>query len=386
MLGNLLLDDVVREDGSTRMAQPGGAALYAALGAALWETRVRIVAPVGSDYPAAVLDGLAARGVDLGGLRRLDGPGLRTWLLYEGRQRRVVHRLSGPTHAAVSPTPGDLPAAAGAHAIHLAPMPWEVQRRLVEALAARRASPTAAPPVPVGGRRLDPAEPHATPPDAPSDGPSDGLVSLDPYELVTTERLDAWRELLAGVDLLLLSEDELAVEGALEDPRPILRELAAAGGRLRWILLKRGARGGLTYDVGNNEFAVWEPRAAAVVDPTGAGDAFAGGLLAGLLRGEDMTTAVERGVVAASLALEAPGPDGLLAATPAVALERRRRWFTNSTATEDHPPTQPYPASGSADRENAGERGLPEPTAAGRRRLGRKEPHRREPRQQGPRG
>jgi hypothetical protein len=36
VLGNLLVDDMVFPDGRTRMAEPGGATLYAALGASLW--------------------------------------------------------------------------------------------------------------------------------------------------------------------------------------------------------------------------------------------------------------------------------------------------------------------------------------------------------------
>ena len=59
--GNLLLDDVVYADGTTRMGQPGGAALYAALGAALWGVRVGIVSRLGSDYPGDVIDTLADR-------------------------------------------------------------------------------------------------------------------------------------------------------------------------------------------------------------------------------------------------------------------------------------------------------------------------------------
>ncbi len=72
--GNLLVDDVVYQDGRTRMAQPGGATLYAALGARLWGIRVGIVSVVGDDYPARMLDDLADRGIDLTGIRRLGRP------------------------------------------------------------------------------------------------------------------------------------------------------------------------------------------------------------------------------------------------------------------------------------------------------------------------
>ena len=58
-----------------------------------------------------------------------------------------------------------------------------------------------------------------------------------------------------------------------DEPRAALRSLAS--GRLRFVLFKRGARGGILYDAREDRFVEWAPRAAAVVDPTGAGDAFA---------------------------------------------------------------------------------------------------------------
>jgi len=100
-----------------------------------------------------------------------------------------------------------------------------------------------------------------------------------------------------------------------------------AGGRLRYALLKRGAAGGLLYDARTGGTRAWAPRAMQVVDPTGAGDAFAGGFLSGLLGGEDVPGALERGVVSASFALEAWGAAGLVPATPADARQRRAEWF-----------------------------------------------------------
>lgn len=48
-------------------------------------------------------------------------------------------------------------------------------------------------------------------------------------------------------------------------------------------------------------------RAVAVVDASGAGDAFTGGLLAGLLRGEDLSRAVTRGILTATEAIQKIG-------------------------------------------------------------------------------
>jgi sugar/nucleoside kinase (ribokinase family) len=291
VLGNLALDDIVYEDGATRMAQPGGATLYAALGARLWEIEVGMVTRVGENYPPWVLDTLTERGIDLAGVRPLTGPGLRTWLLYEGGRRRVVHRLEGPTHREASPVPDDIPGAWKSRAFHLAPMPFALQRELVGALSPRGAT----------------------------------LLSLDPYELVVADNFEAWRQLLGEVDIFLLSEDEMEVHRGRGDPRSAVARLG--GGRLRLVLYKRGARGGLAYEPQESRFSEWTGRCASIVDTTGAGDAFAGGLLAGQLLGDPLPRALERGVVTASFALEGQGPEGLLATTPDAALNRLSEWF-----------------------------------------------------------
>ena len=80
------------------MGQPGGALLYGALGATLWESRPGLVSVLGDDYPPRVLEALQQRGVDLSGVHPLGRPGVRTWLLYEGHVRRLIHRLGCPTH------------------------------------------------------------------------------------------------------------------------------------------------------------------------------------------------------------------------------------------------------------------------------------------------
>ena len=96
LLGNLLVDDVVFADGTTRMGQPGGALLYGALGATVWESRPGLVSVLGDDYPARILEKLQQRGADLAGVHPLRRSGVRTWLLYEEHARRLIHRLGCP--------------------------------------------------------------------------------------------------------------------------------------------------------------------------------------------------------------------------------------------------------------------------------------------------
>jgi ribokinase len=292
--GNLLVDDIVYPDGRTRMGEAGGAALYMALAASLWGAKVGIASVRGEDYPPAALDALARRGVDLEGVRMLDGPGVRTWLLYEEGGRRVVHRLGMPSHAAVSPAPADFPARyCEARAIHLAPMPFEIQAALVEALSAR----------------------------------SQAALSLDPHEPLREDNVAAWRAVLANVDALFVSEDELRLTSAVPDPRVALRTLGGIGGRLRFVAFKRGRHGGLLHDARERTFIEWPPVPRLSGDPTGAGDAFAGGFLAAMVQGLSLETALDQAIVSASFALEGWGADGLLQATREEAERRRREWL-----------------------------------------------------------
>ncbi len=291
LLGNLLVDDIVFPDGSTRMAQPGGALLYGALGAAIWGTSVGCVSLVGTDYPVPALDALEERGVDLSGVHKLPGPGVRTWLLYEGQLRRLIHRLGCPTHEQVSPGPEHIPHAwHAASAFHVAPMPFAVQRRVVAALAA------------TPGR----------------------FVSVDPHLPITEETLEDWRLALADADAFFPSQDELLLEGTRDDPRRVLPRLAA--GRLRFIVFRQAASGGLLYDAREDRFHPWAGRAAKVVDPTGAGDAFAAGFVSAHVEGLPVAACLERGVVSASFAIEGLGVASLLGATRPEAEARSRGW------------------------------------------------------------
>jgi sugar/nucleoside kinase (ribokinase family) len=292
LLGNLLLDDVVFADGTTRMGQAGGALLYGALGATLWESRPGLVSVLGDDYPAHALERLQQRGADLGGVQALGRPGVRTWLLYEGDARRLIHRLGCPTHEEVSPSPALIPSEwTAARAFHLAPMPFEVQRTLVTALRAHRTA----------------------------------FISIDPHLPVTEETLPKWREILAGADAFFPGEDELLLAGAQADPHRVLPRLV--NGRLRFVVFKRGAKGGILYDAHDERFFSWGARTAGVLDQTGAGDAPGVGLILAHLEGLPIEACLKRAVVTASFAVAGWGPEALLAATRADADARLRQWY-----------------------------------------------------------
>ena len=88
-----------------------------------------------------------------------------------------------------------------------------------------------------------------------------------------------------------------------------------------------GAKGGILYDAHDERFYSWDARTAAVVDQTGAGDAFGVGLILAHLEGLPIEACLQRAVVTASFAVEGWGPEALLAATRADAEARLRQWY-----------------------------------------------------------
>jgi sugar/nucleoside kinase (ribokinase family) len=268
LLGNLLVDDIFRADGKTVTGSAGGAVLYAALAASASGCRVGLVSVLGSDYPPEALEALRSRGVDLGGLRKLDRSSIRTWLMYEPGGRRIIHYFGGPTHREMSPTLADLPPDwMGARAFHLSPMPIVHQRELVEGLS--RQAPSSRRP----------------------------FVSIDPHDPVSEDSLRDWCSLLAHADAFFPSQDEIAID--LARPLDLARRLGA-GGRLRMLALKRGANGGVLVDLADSSVRPWRAEPAQVVDPTGAGDAFAGAFLAEWLAHGSLELALSQGSTVAA--------------------------------------------------------------------------------------
>ena len=89
------------------------------------------------------------------------------------------------------------------------------------------------------------------------------------------------------------------------------------------LLLKRGPAGAEILHAGERR-AIPAVAGCAVVDPTGAGDSFAGGVLAALERGAALVDAVRWGNAVASYTIEGFGLDGLWEATPAGVAARAR--------------------------------------------------------------
>lgn len=120
-------------------------------------------------------------------------------------------------------------------------------------------------------------------------------------------------ELANRADLVLVGADEALRVAGTDDPVELRRVLPAPA----TIVVKDGARRAVAVDRDGDTTEMPALR-VDVVEPVGAGDAFAAGYLSGLVRGEDTATCLRRGHIGAAATLTVatdwapPPPDGLM--------------------------------------------------------------------------
>jgi sugar/nucleoside kinase (ribokinase family) len=141
------------------------------------------------------------------------------------------------------------------------------------------------------------------------------LIAIDTMrDFIATDR-SLLLDLVAEADLLFANGAELAeLSGHLTDPTAAARSLLGRG-RLRAVVVKLGAEGAALVSPTTEQRLAAHP-VAEVVDPTGAGDALAGGMvgrLAQLRRCDEavLVQALSAGMVAAARAISAFGVSGL---------------------------------------------------------------------------
>lgn len=132
----------------------------------------------------------------------------------------------------------------------------------------------------------------------------DRAVSVDPASSEFLREIGAENFLTwtAGAAILLPNAEEAAVLAGTDDPRAQGERLGAL---YPLVVIKRGATGCEAWR-GAEHWRVAAP-SVEVVDTTGAGDAFAAGFLAAMLKGEAMDACLRRAVAAGSAATEFVG-------------------------------------------------------------------------------
>lgn len=134
---------------------------------------------------------------------------------------------------------------------------------------------------------------------------SDILVSFDPGEAYAKKGLDAIHPIIERSNVMFLNEREMRMITGQAGVAGAADLLTMGPGT---VVLKMGAAGSIVFSGGANHFI--PAKRVMVIDKTGAGDVYASGFLAGMLRGWSVEDCGEFATMAAAGSIAAAGRDG----------------------------------------------------------------------------
>jgi sugar/nucleoside kinase (ribokinase family) len=291
VVGSMAVDTVEFAGTGEKFEWAAGSATFAALAAAFFATP-RVVGVVGDDFPQEMIEHLRVRGAELDGVEVIAGG--RTFRWHGRYAPDLASRESLATHLNVFET---------------------FSPKIPGAFRASRL-------VLLGN--IHPALQASV------------LDQVETPDLVAADTMNFWihgerarlEALLKRVDLLIINEDESRDLSGERYISRVGRALLSMGPRR--VIVKQGEYGAYLFDE-HGIFHVPAYPVEAVVDPTGAGDSFAGALLGYLdaqpvLDRGALRRAVVMGSAAASICVEKYGARGLLEATREDVLGRAREF------------------------------------------------------------
>jgi len=315
--GRLSREYILPAVGKPILDAPGGDLLYAGGGLRVWDKNIGLLSRIGEDYPHQWLHDFEKRGFDIRGVRILpELIDLRVFISYSedfeaSRENPVSQfarrdikfpksllgyqapalikedvRKPGINAPGVIDIPKDY---LNTSAVHICPLDLTTQGQLLATFKAGNAN----------------------------------TIALDPLSgYMQPEFLKDIRDLLSGLTAFIPSKEEL--QSLFWGQTTDLWEMAEALGQyeLEFIVIKSGGRGQLLYDIKGKKR--WDIPAydSRMADPSGVGDAFCGGFLAGFRKTYDPLEAVLYGNVSASLKVEGSGAFYPLEVMPGLAEAR----------------------------------------------------------------
>ena len=274
VVGALTFDTIETPAGrATRVL--GGSAAYAALAASLLAP-AHIVSVVGDDFPSQTWAALQSRGIGLESVITAPGPTFSWHCRYHANMEDRDTLFTDTGTFGRVPVEVRPQAAAASHVFLTSGHPWQNQTAL-PGFHQRR------------------------------------LTMLDTIEREVLEERAALLDIMRAADLVSINESEAALltgsaAGDMDAGALATRLLSEYG--VPALLLKAGPRGALVAQAGRRVQIPAVPGIRAL-DPTGAGDSFAGGVLSALACGAPLDDAVRWGCAVASFTVEAFGPEAL---------------------------------------------------------------------------
>jgi sugar/nucleoside kinase (ribokinase family) len=296
VVGSVALDTVETPFGRAEDALGGSATFFSAAASLLHP--VQLVGVVGDDFPTDALGFLAERGVDLAGLETAPGESFR-WsgvYSYDLNSRETLQTRLGVFADFKPKIPAQF---ADAEWVFLGNIDPELQIGVLDQVRSPK------------------------------------FVACDTMNLWIELKRDRLLDLLGRVDLLLVNDAEARQLSGQHNLTKAARFIMDRGPR--YLIIKKGEHGAILFTPHSVFFAPGYPL-EEVFDPTGAGDAFAGGFMAhlaraGALEDGDLRRAVVYGSVLGSFAVERFSIERFRDLT-AEEIEERTRAFREMTVFE----------------------------------------------------
>ena len=218
----------------------GGSAVYFSMAASFF-TDVKFVGVVGDDCPFDLADLFVSKTVDLEGLEVRNGSKTFRWHgSYEGNMNEA--RTDAVELNVLAEQPPAVPNQfRDCEYVFLANTAPSLQMKLLDQLG-------------------NPA-----------------IVAADTMNLWIETANEDLIQLLQRIDILVLNDGEARLLTGQQNLISAAKTIIEMG--LRFVIIKKGEHGSLMYDNRNNIFLLPAYPADVVIDPTGAGDSFAGGMM-----------------------------------------------------------------------------------------------------------
>ncbi|MBI9046096.1 MAG: carbohydrate kinase family protein [Anaerolineaceae bacterium] len=309
--GRLQRDFILTKDGKPHNDIPGGSLLHAATGFSIWDSNCGLIGRIGEDFPQHWLESLSKANMDIRGIRILpENIDLRTFISHfeipeivsENPLSYFSHigmkfpkSLLGYTRESLPFQYNDFPIKYTIHqsdipsdyteatSAHLCPMDFNSYAILIPALKSGNIQ----------------------------------TISLEiPEELFDPIFDETLKPLIRDITIFITSERKIKkyFRGYHMDIWEMAEAIAKNG--CEAVIIKSGQSGQYIFDTNGNKRWLLPIYPVNIYDETGAGDAFAGGFMAGYKLSYDPLEAALYGNISASFSLEGTSPFYLIDTLP----------------------------------------------------------------------
>jgi len=268
VVGSVALDSVETPHGKVQNAL-GGSATYFSVSASFFTNDVKLVAVIGEDFPNEHIEFLKSRGIDLEGLEKVKGKTFR-WAGRYGANLSGAETLATELNVFESFSPKIPDSYKSAEYVFLANINPELQLDVL--------------------RQMKNAK----------------LIVCDTMNLWIAERKEKLLETIKHVDILIINDAEARQLTGEQKVDMAARKILEYGPSR--VVVKKGEHGAITL-TDKTYFSSPAYPLKRVLDPTGAGDTFAGGFMGYLASTDDVSEqnirkAIVYGTVMASFNVE----------------------------------------------------------------------------------